>query len=84
MHHDVPKRNSAVYFQSECTRITVPMVCLDDIHSAAIILRKLADDLAEIAAHEQRITAKILEARMHCTWASMDLKRGSKYKGKTT
>ena len=84
MYQDVPKRNSAVYFQSECTRITVPMVCLDDIKSAALILRRLADDLNAIAAHEQRLTAMILEARMHCTWASTDLKRGSRYKGKTT
>jgi len=81
---DVAKRNYAPYFESECTRLTVPMICLDDIKSAAIILKRLANELDEIAISEQRMTSKIMEARMHCTWASTDLKGGTKYKGRTT
>ena len=78
------KKDFATHFDNECQRITVPMVCLDDIKSAAVIFKKLSEDLNEIAAYQQRMTAKILEARMHLTWASTDLKRGSRYKGRTT
>jgi hypothetical protein len=82
--NEVPKRNYAIFFEGECTRLTVPMICLDDIKSASIILKRLSEELDEIAKSEQRMTAKILEARMHCTWASTDLKGGTKYKGRTT
>lgn len=81
---EVPRRNYATYFESECTRITVPMICLEDVKSAAIILKRLSEELDEIAKSEHRMTTKILEARAHCTWASTDLKGGAKYKGRTT
>lgn len=64
-----------------CTRITIPIITLDQIKLASTILRELANDLDECAHQESSQLGKILVARNLCNDASRRLKGGIAYKG---
>ena len=64
-----------------CTRITIPIITLEQIKLASSVLRELANDLDECAHQESSLLGKILVARNLCNDASRRLKGGIAYKG---
>lgn len=64
-----------------CTRITIPIITLEQIKLASSVLRELANDLDECAHQESSQLGKILVARNLCNDASRRLKGGIAYKG---
>jgi hypothetical protein len=64
-----------------CTRITVPILTLDQIKKAALIFAELGEALSVCAEEPGAQLGKILEARNLCGQASQILKGGVHYKG---
>ena len=64
-----------------CARITVPILTLDQIKSAAMIFAELGEALEACAAQPGNQLGKVLEARNLCGQASKILKGGVAYKG---
>lgn len=64
-----------------CSRITVPILTLDQIKAAATIFSELGEALEACAKQPGTQLGKILEARNLCGQASQILKGGVAYKG---
>ena len=66
---------------SNCARITVPLVNVDQIRAAASVLRQAADELDDILRQPGASPVKVLAARSVVSGASRTLKGGIAYKG---
>lgn len=64
-----------------CARITVPILTLDQIKSAAVIFSELGEALQACAEQPGSQLGRVLEARNLCGQASQILKGGVAYKG---
>lgn len=66
---------------TNCTRITIPLVNVDQIRSTAAVLRQVADELDEIVREPGASPVKVVAARHVVSGASRTLKGGIAYKG---
>jgi len=64
-----------------CSRITVPILTLDQIKSAAVIFGELGEALEVCARQPGTQLGKVLDARNLCGQANRILKGGAAYKG---
>lgn len=64
-----------------CARITVPILTLDQIKSAAVVFSELGEALQACAEQPGSQLGRVLEARNLCGQASQILKGGVAYKG---
>lgn len=64
-----------------CARLTIPIVNVDQIRSAAILLRELGNDMQEIADEQGPVLGKVLAARGLLQTINRKLKGGVHYKG---
>lgn len=80
-HRKTDEYHSQFLGGRNCTRITIPILTLDQIRLAAILLKQLGEDLEACAADDGSMLGKILEARSLCGAVSRKLKGGVAFKG---
>lgn len=80
-HMRVDEYNAHLIGGRHCSRLTIPMVNLDQIKTAAIALKKMGEELAEIADDQGPVMYKVLAARGIINQYSRRLKGGAEYKG---
>jgi len=64
-----------------CARLTIPIVNVDQIRAAGVLLRELGSDMIEIADEGGPVLGKVLGARGLCQQINRKLKGGVDYKG---
>ena len=64
-----------------CARLTIPMVNVDQIKAAGLLLRDLGNSMIRLSEEPGNVLGKVLGARGLCQHANKALKGGVDYKG---
>jgi len=80
-HMRVDEYNAYLMGGKHCSRLTIPIVNLDQIKAAANALKKLSEELSNVADDESAVVYKVLAARCIINTYSRRLKGGAEYKG---